>query len=1205
MNTKRMVAVLAVLVMAFAAFAFVSVGGDTVASDEKEIVYMHGDVTSKLMGTKDQKVIIDQDMTIKENGMVVIQGELLVEKGVTVTIEAGMMYISGDSVIDGDIVSKKSMGLNITPQSADVVVNGSISAIGNASGTLVTQAIVLQGNSQMTVNGTVTVGTNAGAMITAIHFEKGSKLVILGTVYGYVDTDGYVCIDGDTYGMGFNINMTHADAVVDVISVTGIGLTVSDSGLYAYTYGGADYYVAKSSNRAIDSDFKTIDHNTEFFVDVTNIRITESVATQILYDESESVNKMTAETMTIISPIDASKNVKTVDGELGRITFIRGSTACLESMTISDLNVVVTGSVTSTISGDVTFLLSDLKDAGGNLTQIITVDTGAKLKVDGLLLIKKDDIRNNGIIIAAHYTVKDADNNTDNCYTTIQRAIDNGVTDITMMGQLVVEKDLTVPAGVTLTTSDSLTTTPAESEEDYAVVIREGATFEIANGAQFCAKGEVDVKGVFAIENMNYGITLGTIYADVMKKNDVTCIYTNIYEAFADANVGDEINAYNPSYEIIQDEHLKTIVMDRDIILPDGVLFDNVSLDGNKIFILVKNGATLTVDGTFCVSSHYYLMSEDVSTFAPPEVDGKNGWNDKTPSVDASTGSVQEYSVIAIGSNGLIAFDNSSGGCHSMQTSTLYSIYKISGAYFENDTSVDAKKELYISNAPLAFAGILGVKDNRVDIFGSVSFDNLKVSGTEKERITVNIATGSEVTMKNFTFAYGTVNVAVGVTLTGDLGTATGKMIFNDAIVRGAAVFKEVFINDAMNLEVSGTIASSNATQIAGIVYLKGLMCYPQNVDPAVYTQLTYIEKRFVVPAGAVAFIEGSCSFSDIELLVEGELTIMKGATLIVDDESFLSVTGTLTVPKIDNGAGNLVAAKIIVGGSTDCFNAISMPVHGNALITGDGNITVGALYAVYVFNGANVDADVLADWMGNTKSTEFYMDGTLWMTAYASDNYGVIIAETKKTTVLDETVIETEYNLTPVVENMKFNGWQTYDEKTKTYKAVEAEIDDLGTVAYVYVGDAGFEKIYADLSKNIYDVKIISDIGIDDIFIDGKIILKDKTSNTFTEKISAGTHTIAYTLANGYSGNASITAIDGKTVSGSGLTFVIDDDKAGADMKMEITVSGIEKSGYDTDPETHDEKATGLTTTEILLIVAVIIMAIMAVVLILRLNRS
>jgi len=107
---------------------------------------------------------------------------------------------------------------------------------------------------------------------------------------------------------------------------------------------------------------------------------------------------------------------------------------------------------------------------------------------------------------------------------------------------------------------------------------------------------------------------------------------------------------------------------------------------------------------------------------------------------------------------------------------------------------------------------------------------------------------------------------------------------------------------------------------------------------------------------------------------------------------------------------------------------------------------------------------------------------------------------------------------------------------------------------------------------------------------------------NSYALKVAAGTHALSYTLANGYSGNAVITSIDGAKLVGGGLSFTDNDDKY--DGQMDITLSGIQKSGYDTDPETHTETSSGLSVTEILSIV-VVIMAVMAIVLIMRLNRS
>jgi len=1186
-----MIAVVAVLALAFAALALVPADYDD-GADDKEVVHLNGVMTAAMTGTENQRVIVDKDLLITvsgdKKGQVTILGDFIVNQGVTVTIEGvdAFLRIEGDATIDGDVISKTKNGLLIIPNGYDgksVVINGSVSSYGDGSAASIV-AVTVSGD--VTVNGVFNVGTNTKVTITSMTFAEKSQM----NVYGAVN--GTIKLSGNAYFESNDKNNTNsamfefgtAFGSVEVKKVYG-DVYVYDDQMYAYTYGGEQYYVAYDESAGTAEPLKRAvigdDGTSEFgklpytFVrlrDIANVKVTEKVTTEVKYDDEDSMNKMVAKVEMRIESLDVQKDVENADSTVAAGASIYTSNGVFDTMTLYSVSVTVSGK--ATVIGTITYPLQPVP------TIVFKVDN--ELDVSGSVIIMKTDSGTGGItgtgkIIAAHYAAKGDDNKYTQYYTSLKNAIAADAKDITMLGQLIVEEDLTIPAGVKLITDPALSTSPGLKHEQCPVFVKEDATLTIADGAQFNTKGDLDIEGTFVIENIDYGITLKGIWADVQMKDGSRVMYTNIYNAFAKAEAGAELSAYNPVNG--------KIVIDEDLTVPAGMSFSNEGIaystfDKMKT-IEIGKAVTLTVAGKLIIDAPDKLAAE--SSFG-------------TESTEVSGGEVTENAVVKIGPQGLIQFDDANGTA--VQGADIYESKRIAGAYFNDSPSSAADMKLCIANIPLALAGILDANDNYVKIYGEVEISDIKVAGTEKDRAKVTLSQYADVIMKNFTFAYASVTAEAGAKLTGDIGTATGKMILNKASVVVEATFNEIFVNDSMNLEVSGLIKSDNATEIAGIIYLKGFAysILSESGSPE-YKILTYAEKKFLVPAGTAAFVEGEVTFfGDIELHIAGELTVMRDAFLYSMGNT--SVTGTLTIDKVDGHAGTALFPVMYIGGTTDSFGDYVAGPAGNALVTGAGSVSSLNKQIIYLFNGATVSADVLNDWMDDAKSIQFYVDGSVWMTAYCGIKLEAAFAS------YDPVNDTTTYNAVPVLDNAKFNSWQTYDEKTNTYADVIPDKENEG-IYYAVVGDARYDKVYANIDRSIYDVTIIADMGVDDIFIDGKIILKDKTSNTFTEKVSAGTHTITYTLANGYSGNASITAIDGKTISCSGLTFVIDDDKAGTDMKMEITVSGIEKSGYDTDPETHDEKASGLTTTEILLIVVVVIIAIMAVVLILRLNRS
>ena len=110
----------------------------------------------------------------------------------------------------------------------------------------------------------------------------------------------------------------------------------------------------------------------------------------------------------------------------------------------------------------------------------------------------------------------------------------------------------------------------------------------------------------------------------------------------------------------------------------------------------------------------------------------------------------------------------------------------------------------------------------------------------------------------------------------------------------------------------------------------------------------------------------------------------------------------------------------------------------------------------------------------------------------------------------------------------------------------------------------------------------------------------------TYAATVAAGTHTISYTLANGYTGEAKM-LVDGKEVSG--YTFTAEgefDNKEGFDEYI-ITLQGIEKIPTEVGGTTDGSQPNddGMTLTDILLIVLVVLIVIMAIIVALRMMRS
>jgi len=409
MNTKRMLAVLAIIAMVFGAFAVIVPCEDIVASDG-DSVDIRGDFTSKIEYTDKQTVVVTDDLNIINGGSITIKGNLIVNEGVTVTIEDGLLLLMGDALINGTIISQcgdyvipttpgdgmdAAKGLMIAPISyKEVVINGEIIATGNNAGepssyqksllmsvssynaneypfdSSVTGAVT---KNKITVNGSITVGTSTIAYLTSLEFEKDSKFFDYGCTTGpsgmsYLTLNGYMYFDGMA-DSSIDIKAQDPAAVIEVRSIAG-SITINDFNMPLYTYCEDTYRIGALDEGTVRCALAYDDVNETFYdilmkplydaadvidlVDLENVKVTFSVKTGTAYDELESKNKMYSESAIAVSSLDAGKNVGALSPQ-AKINVNSGD-AVFESMTVDGISIIIEPSSEATVTGEVTIL---------------------------------------------------------------------------------------------------------------------------------------------------------------------------------------------------------------------------------------------------------------------------------------------------------------------------------------------------------------------------------------------------------------------------------------------------------------------------------------------------------------------------------------------------------------------------------------------------------------------------------------------------------------------------------------------------------------------------------------------------------------------------------------------------------------------------------------------------------------------------------
>ena len=302
-------------------------------------------------------------------------------------------------------------------------------------------------------------------------------------------------------------------------------------------------------------------------------------------------------------------------------------------------------------------------------------------------------------------------------------------------------------------------------------------------------------------------------------------------------------------------------------------------------------------------------------------------------------------------------------------------------------------------------------------------------------------------------------------------------------------------------------------------------------------------------------------------LVINGVVEVKNDAKLNVTGS--IEVLGTLTAAAMTDSAaaGSIITVDAFVGimkqdSIRTWTTATSASVSGKFTVTGYAIVAEGSEVPESITSSETVD------------TTAYIVDGKAYVTAYAFTDTPIGIIKAS-------------------VSDALWTGW---------YSGTKTTVD----VSSQNIGSTGNETVYAMINYNIYDVVLKADAGIENVAIDGNLMDYDALSGTYSlEGLKSGTHTVTYSLKNGYSGNATL-AVNGEKQSS--LSFTVSGAPAQGDDAYVLQLSGICASGYTPVTPvtpTEDKDDDGLSLTDILLIVLVVLIVIMAVIVAMRLMRS
>ena len=460
------------------------------------------------------------------------------------------------------------------------------------------------------------------------------------------------------------------------------------------------------------------------------------------------------------------------------------------------------------------------------------------------------------------------------------------------------------------------------------------------------------------------------------------------------------------------------------------------------------------------------------------------------------------------------------------------------GAYYS--ASQNGTIYYFITTAANGIAAINDSYDG-VTIHGEVSLGTVTVTGTVDENAILNIASDAKVNGNV------TLDAAVMKVVGSYSGTVTdGNGIVTtvaDTVYTGNAAYSVIANeDDVVEFVVTGTIdaPAKKTTVIAGEVILRGAQFNDLTVD-------------------GTATISNNVTVTSM-LTVNGTVNVDENAYLYVNTDANAKavVMGTLSTATAtaDTAAGSAVISNLYIG--VNYNDTVDL---GAAAVV-SGNVTTTN---AYVAADATVPEEIT-----EKESIEFMVEGSLWMTFYGT------------TAVVSNAP----------VQDADFKGWVDSED---------AEEEDIITDP---LNAATFDVLYAFIDYDVYTVVVVVDNSIGSVAIDGQLLVNSGDGYVLPgtdTKLTAGQHTITYTLAAGYEGTPTLSS---STVQVSGMTFTLSGDFDG--VTNYLTLGGATYSGSTV---VIDGGSTGgsdsLGLTDYLLIILVILIVVMAIMVAMRLMRS
>ena len=640
------------------------------------------DISSNIVWSQSQRVVIDGTMTIKAGWSLTVLGELVIDEGVTVIIEDGAtLQIGATAAIGGTDAKAIGMTVNGTIEVEEggnlIVVNAEDVAV---SGTVTSSGIV-DISSTVTVNngGSIIIDDYDGSQITVdsgLTIEAGGEITVSGKMdITTITNKGTVILDGAEITKSSKISMAADGAVTDIQSFTGMtgnSLTVTDEDL---EFADETTVTGDDVNRVVL--VPRADNTGVGGIVLTEAVTSKTVDRQVVYSTHMTISGSAAfiDNRENIPDNDQTKN--SINLAVNKIVLEAESTLNIGKNITMSLNkgtFDVDGTITATASGSqITYDADDEKvyDVSGLIQTVSPINDN----------------------INAFQYENDIENVPNYYYTNLTDAIASGAETIRAMGAPNVSESVTIPTGVTLRESSGTVNTVTDhitigsmDNRDVTVTVADGATVR---------SSYIDVYGSLVFENNRKdNRSTNHIVSDVIIDAEPRRTYTNIYTAL-DVDSG-TITIANGT----------TVYLDKDAEVKAGV---TLVVPTNSALMLY-NDVTLTVNGT--------LQNSGTVDNVKDKENGATGAAGFNPETD-------DHATIDV------------NGTFKNLVEQQYTKYYIAGAYYQLVNTEGSW--YYITPVEQAAAVSNDVERGVIEIFGENTVTDVTFTGDADMPVTVTV----------------------------------------------------------------------------------------------------------------------------------------------------------------------------------------------------------------------------------------------------------------------------------------------------------------------------------------------------------------------------------------------------------------------------------------------------------------------------------